>query len=191
MTGAGGFIGSWIVRFLLGQGKTVRATVRATDDATLASKYPHLLAMRDSHPAGRLTLHAAPLLGDGAQAGFQAVFAGCSGVYHCASPFFFASDKPEEELIKPAVEGTQNVLRAAIAAKSVKRVVMTSSVAAVYIGTKPADHWYTEADWSDLEVVRATKQWYAESKLLSEREAWRIMGAEVGGGAGAAHWCVV
>lgn len=176
VTGGGGFIGSWITRFLLQKGYAVRATVRSTDPAALAEKYPHLSAWREAYPK-QLTLHAADLLVPGS---FNEVLSGCTGVIHAASPFFFSSAKPEEELIRPAVEGTQNVCRSAIATPSVRRVVMTSSVAAVYITSKPADHWYTEDDWSEPEKIRATpRQWYAESKLLAEREAWRIFKEEI------------
>jgi nucleoside-diphosphate-sugar epimerase len=77
------------------------------------------------------------------------------------------------------VQGTQHVLRAAIATAGVQTVVMTSSVAAVYVTKKPADHFYTEGDWSDISYIRETKQHYAESKLLAEMEAWRIFKEEL------------
>jgi len=174
VTGANGFIASWLIRMLLERGYRVRGTVRRLADT---ANYEHLGALPGA--AERLTLVEADLL-DGAAV--AAAVAGAAGVFHTASPFYFDAKDGHEELIRPAVEGTQAVLRAAIASRSVKRVVLTSSVAAVYITGKPADHFYTEADWSDLAVIRATGQTYAESKLLAEREAWRIMREEVPAG---------
>lgn len=173
VTGASGFIASWLVKLLLEQGYTVRGTVRS-----LAHKdsYEHLLSLPGA--AARLTLHEASLLEQGS---YKAAISGCTGVYHCASPFFFQTDNPERDLLEPAVRGTQNVLRECVASATVKRVVLTSSVASIYVSRKPADHTYTCKDWSDLEYIRETKQHYAESKYLAEREAWRIIREEQGG----------
>jgi len=171
VTGCGGFIATWLVKFLLEKGETVHGTVRSLADA---AKLDHLTSLPGA--AERLKLFEADLLAPGS---FDAAIAGCRGVYHCASPFFFTPKvDAEAELIRPAVEGTRNVLAAAVRTLSVRRVVMTSSVAAVYVSRKPADHFYTEADWSDLEHIRATKQHYAESKFLAEREAWALMANE-------------
>jgi hypothetical protein len=136
VTGANGFIASWVVTLLLEAGYTVHATVRNLDDT---AKYAHLLGMPGAE--GRLKMFAADLLVPGS---FDAAIAGCTVVQHCASPFFFTSSDPERELIRPAVEGTANVLRSAIAAPTVRRVVATSSVAAVYLTGKPHDHFYTD-----------------------------------------------
>lgn len=177
VTGANGFIASHLVRILLEAGETVHATVRSLKDV---SKYEHLISMPGASPS-TLKMFEADLTVPGS---FDAAFAGCRGIYHTASPFFFALKKgdPEEELMKPAVEGTRNALRSALKVPTVKRIVLTSSVAAVYLkdpAKTPADHYYTEDDWSDLEFLRANKQHYAESKLVAEREAWRIMKEEV------------
>lgn len=122
VTGAGGFIASWVVATLLGRGYTVHATVRRLSDP---ARHAHLLALPGAE-AGRLRLFEADLLSPGS---FRDAVAGCTGVLHCASPFFFTPRADAyEELIRPAVEGTRNVLRACIAEESVQRVVMTSSV---------------------------------------------------------------
>ena len=168
VTGASSFIGSWVVAYLLERGYWVRGTVRAL------GRQAHLTSLPGAPE--RLSLFSADLL-DG-PAAFGEAMEGCSGVIHCASPFFFESSDPARELIAPAVEGTRAVLRAALAAPLVRKVVLTSSMAAVYVSTRRSDHVHTEEDWSDLAHVRATSQHYAESKLLAEREAWRILAEE-------------
>ena len=212
VSGASGFIASWVVAILLQRGYTVHATVRRLGDG---ARHEHLRSLPGAE-GDRLRLFEADLLAPGS---FAAAVAGCSGAIHCASPFFFAPKADaHEELIRPAVEGTQNVLRACIAEASVQRVVMTSSVAACYVSRAAADHWYTEAQWvrgggrrlgwagalarqrcsappppqSDLDLIRETKQHYAESKLLAEREAWRLIEVRrgyPGGGKGRKSSC--
>jgi len=183
VTGANGYIASWIVKRLLASGATVHATLRPKDLATPAS-YAHLLALPGAKE--RLRFFGADLLeadeqeAAHARGGFDAAFAGCAGVYHCASPFFFEPKQDaHEELIRPAVEGTRKALAAAARSPTVRRIVVTSSFAAIHVSERPADHWTTEEDWSDLAHIRATKQYYAESKYLAEREAWRWMNEEL------------
>lgn len=171
VTGASGFIASWVVKLLLEKGYTVHATVRSAGDV---ARHAHLLALPGAEE--RLRLFEADLLSPGS---FDVAAEGCTGVCHCASPFFFTpKTDPLEELVRPAVEGTRNVLRTCIATASVQRVVVTSSCAACYVTREAADHYYTERDWSDLDLVRETKQHYVESKLLAEREAWRLLSEE-------------
>jgi nucleoside-diphosphate-sugar epimerase len=126
VTGGRGYIASWIVRYLLEEGHTVRATVR---DPNRASGLEHLHRLSEAHP-GQLTLHAADLLAD---ASFSAPMADCQLVIHTASPFLVGRIRdPQRQLIRPALEGTQNVLGSVNATDSVRRVVLTSSVAAIY-----------------------------------------------------------
>jgi nucleoside-diphosphate-sugar epimerase len=95
--------------------------------------------------------------------------AGCTGVLHVASPFPSAPPEDENELIRPAVDGTLRVLRAAAACATVARVVLTSSIAAVIAGHDRDDATVrTEQDWSDLAASPA----YQKSKTLAERAAW-------------------
>ena len=100
----------------------------------------------------------------------------CTYVYHVASPFPSAVPKHPDELIKPAVEGTTNVLTACKESGAVKRVVITSSMAAVSSGNagdpdKPQDHVYTEEDWSNP----VSCQPYELSKYKAEKAAWEFM----------------
>ena len=102
---------------------------------------------------------------------------GCVYVFHVASPFPAPDDKtPEEDLIRQAVGGVENVLAACAESGTVKRVVVTSSIAAVSSGMPgnpgcPEDHVYTEEDWSAEEVCAP----YEKSKLKAERAAWAFV----------------
>jgi nucleoside-diphosphate-sugar epimerase len=167
VTGASGFIGSWIVKSLLDEGIEVHATVR---DRTAKAKIEHLSALAEG-TRGRLELFDADLLQPN---GFAPAFAGCKVVMHVASPFLIQRVKdPQRELIDPALLGTRNVLTAVNACESVERVVLTSSVAAIH--TDAMDHQpnaLTEAMWN--ESASLTYQPYSLSKTLAEREAWKI-----------------
>jgi nucleoside-diphosphate-sugar epimerase len=172
VTGGRGYIASWIVRYLLEEGRTVRATVR---DQNRARGLEHLHRLADAHP-GRLTLHSADLLADGS---FTEPMAGCELVIHTASPFLVGHVKDAQaELIRPALGGTQNVLGSANATGSVKRVVLTSSVAAIYgdsidmLGRQQ----FTETDWNTTSSER--HQPYPYSKTVAERAAWDMVGAQ-------------
>ena len=160
VTGAGGFIASWLVKYLLERGYNVRGTIRGDPPAHLTSL---------PHAKERLTLYKADLLTPGS---FDHAFAGCDGVFHTASPFFFQTKDPENELLKPAIEGTLSVLNSAYNTPSVKRVIVTSSTAAVMIGNYDTNHEFVEDDWSDAELLKMTKQWYLLSKTLAERAVW-------------------
>jgi nucleoside-diphosphate-sugar epimerase len=163
VTGATGYISSYVVKLLLGKGYTVRGTTRST----AAEKVAHLTSLPGA--AERLTLFEADLLNAGA---YDEAITGCAGVFHMASPFFLAG-QTEEALIPPAVEGTKNVM-ASCAKLGVKKVVLTSSTAAVYVqyGAMPPEHVYTEDDWSNEEGMRSHSFWYALSKTLAEQAAW-------------------
>ena len=108
---------------------------------------------------------------------------GACAVMHVATPFYYDA-KSEEELVVPAVEGTLSLLRSAAATAGVRRVVLTSSTAAVLAGSKPADPvlgWNSETDWSDVEALRSVKAFYPISKTLAERAAWDFMAREAPG----------
>ncbi|KAG9407329.1 hypothetical protein AC1031_002057 [Aphanomyces cochlioides] len=146
VTCGSGFLGSYCVKLLLERGYRVRATVR---DPTNEKKVAHLKALPGAKE--RLTLFKANLLEEGA---FDAAIKDCLAVLHTASPFFL-NNQTRENLVEPAVQGALNVLRSAARTPSVRRVVLTSSGASVYVhfGTKPADHVFTEADWSHQELM--------------------------------------
>ncbi|RLN13168.1 cinnamoyl-CoA reductase 2-like isoform X2 [Panicum miliaceum] len=164
VTGAGGFVGSWLVERLLAAGRyTVHGTVRDPGDA----KNAHLAALGGA--AERLRLFRADVLDYGAVA---AAVAGCDGVFHVASPVAHAITDPEVELLSPAVTGTANVLKACSEAK-VRRVVVVSSLSAVMVNPAwPQSRVMDEACWSDAEFCRSTQNWYCLSKTLAEVEAF-------------------
>lgn len=170
VTGGTGYIASWIVKYLLDDKRHVRATVR---DKTDKVKTGHLLKM-GKETDGNLELHEADLLKEGA---FQEAMEGCELVIHAASPFFISGIKePGEQLIKPALEGTRNVLSSAGKTGTVKRVVLTSSMVAIYGDatdiTKTANGVLTEEDWNTSSSI--SHQPYPYSKTLAEKEAWTI-----------------
>ena len=128
VTGASGFIASMLVKQLCERGFMVRGTVRSLGDR---AKVEHLYGLC---PAERLTLHEADLLSDGS---FESAIDGADIVFHTASPFFMGGfSDAQAELIEPAVNGTRNVISSAIAA-GVKRIVLTSSMAAIAECARP------------------------------------------------------
>ncbi|KAL2607779.1 hypothetical protein R1flu_026352 [Riccia fluitans] len=169
VTGANGFIATWVVKLLLERGYTVRGTVRNPDDS---AKVAHLWELPGAKE--RLTLHKASLLEDGA---FDDIFAGVDGVFHAASPVLIKFEDPEKDLLLPALKGTINALSSAAKAGTVKRVVFTSSNAAVSFSEAAAyptqpNVVVDESWWSDDEWCVKNEQWYMLSKLRAEKAAW-------------------
>ncbi|KAK1416494.1 hypothetical protein QVD17_32285 [Tagetes erecta] len=166
VTGAGGFVGSWLVKLLLSKNYTVHGTVRNPQD----EKYAHLMNLEKA--SENLKLVKADLLD---YESLRAAIAGCDGVFHTASPVPASSvPNPEEELIKPAVDGTLNVLKACCEV-NVKKVVYVSSAAAVaFTPNRPKDGVFDETFWSDQEFCRANNDWYCLSKTKAEWEAWEF-----------------
>lgn len=162
VTGASGYIASHLVRLLLERGYRVRATVRNAEDET---KTAHLreLATASRHP---LELFSADLLEPGS---YDDAIQDCVGVFHTASPVLIVADDPQREIVDPAVRGTRNVLQSCRRAKTVKRVVVTSSVAAVAFSDRSSSRVFTEADWNDHASM---KQPYMVAKTHAERAAW-------------------
>lgn len=173
VTGASGYVAGWIVQDLLNAGVTVHAAVRDPDKE---DKVKHLVAMAASAP-GKLKLFKADLLEPGSYA--QAM-AGCDVVFHTASPFTTRVKDPQKELIDPALIGTRNVLDQATQTPSVKRVVLTSSCAAIYsdaVDCQAAPGGVlTEEVWNTTSSL--AYQPYSYSKTLAEQEAWRIAKAQ-------------
>ncbi|CAL5423795.1 unnamed protein product [Camellia sinensis] len=167
VTGASGFIASWLVKLLLQRGYTVRASVRDPSDQ---KKTNHLLALDGAKE--RLHLFKANLLEEGS---FDSVVDGCEGVFHTASPFFVTPSDPQTivaELIEPALNGTLNVLGSCAKNPTVKRVVLTSSIAAVAYNGRPrtSDVIIDETWFSDPESCKENKL----SKTLAEDAAWKF-----------------
>ncbi|KAL9371429.1 hypothetical protein Peur_036569 [Populus x canadensis] len=168
VTGASGYIASWLVKLLLERGYTVKASVRDPNDA---KKTEHLLALGGAKE--RLQLFKADLLDEGS---FDPVVEGCECVFHTASPFYFTVNDPQEELVDPALKGTVNVLRSCTKIPSIKRVVITSSMAAVvFNGKSLAPDVVVDETWfSDSDFCEKSKLWYHLSKTLAEEAAWKF-----------------
>ncbi|CAN1316678.1 Phenylacetaldehyde reductase [Linum perenne] len=164
VTGASGYIASWLVKLLLQGGYTVKATVR---DPNNPKKTQHLLALDGAKE--RLNLFKADLLDEGS---FDNVVEGCEGVFHTASPICSL----QAELVDPAVKGTLNVLRSCAKVPSIKRVVITSSMAAVaFNGRTLAPDVVVDETWfSDADFCRKSKLWYMLAKTLAEELAWKF-----------------
>lgn len=163
VTGATGFVASWLVADLLRKGDLVRGTVRDRGRAG------HLTALPG---AERLELVEADLQTPGA---FDPAVAGCATVFHTASPYAVDVADPQRDLVDPAVQGTLNVLGACVRAPGIARVVLTSSMAAV-TDEPDAGHVLTEADWNTKSTLDRNP--YYLSKTLAERAAWEFMARE-------------
>jgi nucleoside-diphosphate-sugar epimerase len=170
VTGASGYIAGWIVKLLLDAGHTVHATVRNPERA---ESVQHLLRAAAEGP-GKLVLFKADLLSQGS---FDAAAQGCAGVIHTASPFIIGRiADPNAALVRPALEGTRNVLSSVERTPSVKRVVLTSSVASIYgdadeLALAPGGV-FTEAQWNTTSSLSHNP--YPYSKVSAEKEALRI-----------------
>ncbi|KAI5387949.1 hypothetical protein KIW84_073876 [Lathyrus oleraceus] len=191
VTGASGYIASWIVKFLLQRGYTVKATVR---DPSNPNKVNHLLKLDGAKE--RLQLFKADLLEDGS---FDSAIQGCHGVFHTASPVQFGVDDPQvkspsfhrvnnnknnimfswfqKEIIDPAVKGTMNVLKSCAKSPSVKRFVFTSSiVTALYSGKPRNPEAVVDETWfSNPDFLRNKKMWYQFAKTLAEEVATKFL----------------
>ena len=164
VTGATGYIAGWCIIYLLEAGYQVRGTVRglfSTDELKQSLK-PY------TSRAEELELVEADLLSD---EGWDEAVAGCDYVLHIASPFPLEIPKDEEVLIRPAVDGTKRVLSAS-ARSGVRRVVHTSSIAAVSSAQPDQNRTFTEADWSKL---NGNIDPYPKSKTLAEQAAWKFI----------------
>src|SRR5690349_14029451 len=157
VTGGSGFVGVHCILQLLAAGYRVRTTVRSLKrEADVRA----MLKVGGAEPGEALSFAAADLTSD---AGWPEAVGGCAYVLHVASPFPVSAPKHEDELIIPAREGALRVLRAARYA-GVKRVVLTSSFAAIGYGHPQTDQPFTEETWTELNSnIRA----YVKSKTLA------------------------
>jgi nucleoside-diphosphate-sugar epimerase len=172
VTGGSGFIGSHCILQLLAAGHRVRATVRSL---IREGDVRAMLKVGGAEPGERLSLFAADLGGD---AGWAEAAAGCDYVLHVASPFPASVPQHEDDIIVPAREGALRVLRASRDA-GVKRVVLTSSFAAVGYGHEQRTEPFDETSWTDLSGAGVAA--YVKSKTLAERAAWDFIARESGG----------
>jgi nucleoside-diphosphate-sugar epimerase len=171
VTGGSGFVGSHCILALLAAGHQVRTTVRSL------KREPDVRAMLKvggAEPGERLSFVVANLESDAA---WSEAVASCDFVLHVASPFPAELPRHEDELIVPARDGALRVLRAARDA-GVKRVVLTSSFAAIGYGHGEQRAPFTEADWTDPSGKDVLP--YTKSKTLAERAAWDFIAREGG-----------
>lgn len=170
VTGGSGYIASWVVKQLLEQGYKVNTTVR---NKSKIAKVDHLLKLQKEFK-GKLELYEADLLQDGA---FKEAMKGCELVIHTASPFKVNVKDAQKELVDPALKGTRNILKEVNNTPSVKRVVLTSSVVAIYGDASDIEATkngvFTEEYWNTTSSLK--HQPYSYSKTLAEKEAWKFV----------------
>lgn len=173
VTGATGYVAGWLVKKLLDEGINVHAAVRDPDNQQKIAHLKHLAEKSE----GKIKFFKSDLLNEGSYAeGME----GCELVYHTASPFIMEVKNPQKDLIEPAVKGTENVLEQANKTPSVKRVVVTSSCAAIYTDAidcqKAPNGVLTEEIWNTTSSI--DYQPYSYSKTLAEKKAWEINQAQ-------------
>ncbi|MCC6735537.1 MAG: NAD-dependent epimerase/dehydratase family protein, partial [Bauldia sp.] len=161
VTGARGFIAKHCIAALLQRGYGVRGTLRdPSDEEEVRAAVATVVDAGDG-----LSFAKADLTAD---AGWDEAVRGCAAVMHIASPYPISQPRDVNEVVRPAREGTLRALNAARAA-GVKRVVLTSSVAAVAAGRTDKTS-FDEADWSNVDAPDINA--YSLSKTLAERAAW-------------------
>ena len=168
VTGGSGFLAGHCILSLLAAGYDVRTTLR---DPARESALREGLRAAGIDAGGRLQIAVADLMRD---EGWDEAASGCAYVQHVASPLATAEPKDENELIRPAREGTLRVLRAARRV-GVRRAVLTSSFAAIGYG-RSVKRPYDERDWSDASAAGLAA--YPKSKTLAERAAWDFVDGE-------------
>ncbi|WCJ31146.1 NAD(P)-binding Rossmann-fold superfamily protein [Euphorbia peplus] len=167
VTGASGFLASWLIKRLLLSGYQVIGTVR---DPGNEEKLGHLWNLEGAKE--RLELVKADLMEMGS---FDSAIMGCSGVFHTASPVIKPSSDPKTEILEPAIEGTLNVLRSCKKNPYLKRVVLTSSSSAVRVRDDfDSNIPFDESSWSSIELCEKLQIWYVLSKTLAEKAAWEF-----------------
>ncbi|EFA81455.1 NAD-dependent epimerase/dehydratase family protein [Heterostelium album PN500] len=158
VTGATGYIAGIQIQDLLSKGYNVSAIVRNKSNT---EKLQHLLQLDGA--SDRLTLEE----GDLDTADYSTIFKDATYIIHTASPYIYTADDPERDIVQPAIKGNISVLEAAALIPSIKKIVITSSTAAIFDASKKKDV-YTEDDWSDGTSIAAP---YAYSKYLAEKRA--------------------
>jgi dihydroflavonol-4-reductase len=171
VTGGSGFVAIHCIAQLLGAGYQVRTTVRSL---ARESDVRAMLATAGVSVGKSLSFAQADLMSD---AGWPGAVAGCTFVLHVASPFPPTVPKHEDELIVPARDGAIRVLRASRDA-GIKRVVLTSSFAAIGYGHPQMDRPFTEESWTNTDSPDLTA--YVKSKTFAERAAWQFVSTEGG-----------
>ncbi|EGV64828.1 hypothetical protein PSN45_005174 [Yamadazyma tenuis] len=174
VTGATGFIGAHCVQQLLDRGYEVKTAARSKN------KFNTLKACFEEHHQSKLSFALVSDIGNYEQL-VEAV-KDCDGVLHLASPFSYTVTDMEAQLLKPAYDGTVTMLEASLTEPKVKRVIITSSFAAVYDASKglQPDYVYTEKEfspltWEDGANTKDVSLAYRASKIVAEKAAWQFM----------------
>lgn len=168
LTGVSGFLGGHVALELLKQGYRVRGSLR---DLSKADHVRDVMAGHGADVSG-LEFCKLDLLDD---EGWQDAAKGARYLQHVASPLVIQQPKDKMELIRPAVEGTERAINAALNS-DIERIVLTSSAAAIMYGhPKTRTEPFTDADWTNLSDPNLTP--YVESKALAEQRAWELMDA--------------
>lgn len=185
VTGASSFIGAHVIQLLLNKGYNVRGTVRSkAKEASVLEGIPENQRNQVSFA------YIADIATDSADEAVQ----GVQGIIHVASPFHFKITNAEKDMLIPAINGTESILKAAHKynsaqtdeTKQIKRIVITSSAAAVTDpsqGLRPG-YSYTEKDWAPFTYEQAAVAHdnpilaYCASKLLAEKAAWNFIEKE-------------
>ncbi|GER35185.1 NAD(P)-binding Rossmann-fold superfamily protein [Striga asiatica] len=168
VTGGTGFIGSWIVKMLLEDGYHVNTTSRINPECK------RNISFLTSLPGAseRLQIFNADL--DRPET-FRPAIEGCIGLFHVAHPLDFEETEPEDVKVKRVTTGLQGILQACADAKTIRRVVYTSSIAAAYLGAKTGPSGLIdESSWTDVEFVRRQRPFggpYFVAKTLAEKAA--------------------
>lgn len=169
VTGATGYIAGRLVEVLLENGFTVHAPIRNPQNP---DKVKYLDKLAENSP-GKIVYSEADLLDPGS---YTEAMEGCELVFHTASPFTSNFSDPHKDLVEPAVKGTHNVLRSANQVSSVRKVVLTSSMAAIYgdnVEIKDCpNQTLTEDKWNETSSLHHNP--YSFSKTIAEKEAWKI-----------------
>ncbi|MET1057848.1 MAG: aldehyde reductase [Pedobacter sp.] len=165
VTGGSGFLGTHTIAELLKNGYPVKTTIRSLNRKEEVLANLRTAGITDLQ---KLSFVEADLTAD---TNWADAVAGCTYVLHVASPFPAKQPKDENELIIPARDGVLRILKAANNG-GVKRVVMTSSFAAIGYSTDPKNHVFTESDWTD---ENAPIEPYIKSKTIAEKAAWKYI----------------
>lgn len=166
VTGISGFLGGHVALTLLKKGYRVKGSVRNLSKSVAIVE---TLVQQGADP-DHIEIVELDLLKD---AGWADAMQGVRYVHHVASPYVINQPKNKNDLIRPAVEGTERALNAALAA-NVERIILTSSVAAIMYGHPPQKELQITADmWTNITSSDVTP--YTESKTLAEKHAWEIM----------------
>ena len=165
VTGGSGFLAGWCIIDLLQRGYRVRTTVRDPS----RERDVHAAVESQVGQGPHLTVHQADLMSDDH---WDNIIEGCDYVLHVASPFPPKQPKDPDDLILPAREGTLRVLRTALD-RDVKRIVVTSSIAAIRLAKGAQAKVLDEDDWTDPDDPSLTP--YVRSKTIAELAAWDLV----------------